>query len=59
MDSYVLINTDNLISVIEENLTTLETISQSQYTSHIKGDIEEWIKTLKFMLKNLETWIDA
>ena len=59
MDSYILINTDTLSNAIEENLTTLETISQSKYAEHVKGDIEDWVKTLKVMLKNLEIWVNA
>jgi hypothetical protein len=59
MDSYILVNTDSLQNAIEENLTTLETISQSKYAAHVKGEIEEWVKTLKNMLKNLEVWINA
>jgi F420-0:gamma-glutamyl ligase len=50
MDGYILVNTDTLISAIEENLTTLETISQSPYAMHVKNDIDEWIKTLKKIL---------
>jgi len=59
MDSYILINTDTLSNAIEENLTTLETISQSKYAEHVRGDIEDWVKTLKVMLKNLEIWVNA
>lgn len=59
MDSYILVSTDNLSNAIEENLTTLETIYLSPYAIHIKLDIEEWIKTLKIMLKNLETWVST
>jgi Dynein heavy chain, N-terminal region 2 len=59
MDSYILVSTENLSSAIEENLTTLENISQSKYAIHIKSDIEEWISTLKLMLKNLEIWVNA
>lgn len=36
MDSYILINTDTLSNAIEENLTTLETISQSKYAEHVR-----------------------
>lgn len=39
MDSYILVNTETLSSGIEENLTTLENISQSKYAIHIKGEI--------------------
>ncbi len=59
MDSYILVNTENLCSAIEENLTTLENISQSKFAMHIKGDIEEQIKTLRVMLRNLEIWVSA
>jgi len=37
----------------------LENISQSKYAIHIKQDIEDWVKTLKQMLKNLEIWVNA
>lgn len=47
MDSYILVSTETLSSAIEENLTTLENISQSKYAAHIKQDIEDWIKTLR------------
>jgi hypothetical protein len=56
MDSYILVGTESLSSSIEENLTTLENISQSKYAIHIKQDIGGWVKTLKQMLKNLEIW---
>lgn len=59
MDAYILVNTDTLSNAIEDNLTTLETISHSKYASHVKSDIEELIKTLKLMLKNLEIWVNA
>jgi hypothetical protein len=59
MDSYILVGTESLSSSIEENLTTLENISQSKYAIHIKQDIEDWVKTLKQMLKNLEIWVNA
>lgn len=59
MDVYILVNTDTLSNAIEENLTTLETISQSKYAIHVKGDIDEWVKTLKMMLRNLEVWVNA
>jgi hypothetical protein len=36
MDSYILVSTETLSSSIEENLTTLENISQSNYAVHIK-----------------------
>ncbi len=54
-----MVNTESLITAIEENLTTLETISQSAYASHVKSDIADWINTLKIMLNNLEVWIEA
>jgi len=41
LDSYILINTDILSSVIEENLTTLETIQMSSYAKYIKEEILE------------------
>ena len=59
MDSYILVNTDTLSNAIEENLTTLETICQSKYAIHVKSDIEEWIKTLRAMLRNLEIWVNS
>ena len=40
-------------------MTTLETISVSEFAMHIKEDILDWIKTLKTMLKNVEIWVDA
>lgn len=59
MDSYILINTETLNTGIEENLTTLENISQSKYAIHIKADIQEQVKILKQMLLNLEIWVNA
>lgn len=59
MDSYILVQTETLTSSIEENLTTLETISQSKYAVHIRSEIEDQIKVLKLMLKNLEIWVKA
>jgi hypothetical protein len=41
MDSYILVNTETLSTAIEENLTTLENISQSKYAMHIKGEIDD------------------
>ena len=41
MDCYILINTETLSTAIEENLTTLENISQSKYAMHIKVEIED------------------
>jgi len=59
MDSYILVSTETLSAAIEENLTTLENVTQSKYSSHIKADIEEQIVVLKKMLKNLELWVKA
>ena len=59
MDSYILVNTETLSTAIEENLTTLENITQSKYAIHIKSEIEEQIKSLRLMLKNLEIWVNA
>lgn len=59
MDSYILVSTETLSSAIEENLTTLENIGQSKYAVHIKGEIEEQVKVLRLMLKNLEIWVNA
>jgi hypothetical protein len=59
MDSYILVQTETLTTSIEENLTTLETIAQSKYAVHIRGEIKEQIQVLKLMLKNLEIWIKA
>lgn len=42
-NSYILVNTDTLNQAIEENLNTLESISQSEYATHIKTFILEWI----------------
>jgi hypothetical protein len=41
MDSYILVQTETLTTSIEENLTTLETIAQSKYAVHIRGEIKE------------------
>ena len=41
MDSYILVNTETLSTSIEENLTTLENISQSKYAMHIKKEIDD------------------
>jgi len=54
-----MVNTDTLNQAIEENLNTLEVISQSEFATHIKSDIVEWITKLKKMHQNLEIWIDA
>ena len=54
-----MVNTDSLNQAIEENLNTLEVISQSEFATHIKQDILDWIEKLKKMHKNLEIWIDA
>lgn len=59
MDAYIIINTDNLSNAIEENLTTLESISQSEYANHVKEEILDQIKSLKIMLNNLEIWIET
>ena len=59
MDCYILINTETLSTAIEENLTTLENISQSKYAMHIKVEIEDQIQVLKLMIKNLEIWVSA
>ena len=59
MDSYILVSTETLSTAIEENLTTLENVSQSKFAIHIKADIEQQIKTLNLMLKNLEIWVNA
>lgn len=40
-DGYILVNTETLSMAIEENLTTLENVSQSKFAIHIKGEIEE------------------
>lgn len=58
-NSYILVNTETLNQAIEENLNTLEVISQSEFAAHIKKDILAWILKLKTMHQNLETWIDA
>jgi urate oxidase len=58
-NSYIMVNTDTLNQAIEENLTTLEIISQSEFAAHIKKDIVAWIQKLKTMHMNLEIWIDA
>ena len=54
-----MVNTETLNQAIEENLNTLEEISESEYASHIKKDILAWIRKLKTMHGNLEIWIDA
>lgn len=54
-----MVNTETLNQAIEENLNTLEVISQSEFAAHIKKDILAWILKLKTMHKNLEIWIDA
>lgn len=54
-----MVNTETLNQAIEENLNTLEEISESEYASHIKKDILAWILKLKTMHGNLEIWIDA
>lgn len=58
-NSYIMVNTETLNQAIEENLSTLEVISQSEFAAHIKKDILAWIQKLKTMHQNLEVWIDA
>lgn len=58
-NSYIMVNTETLNQAIEENLNTLEVISQSEFATHIKQDILAWIHKLKTMHQNLEIWIDA
>jgi len=58
-NSYIVVNTETLNQAIEENLNTLEVISQSEFAAHIKKDILAWLQKLKTMHQNLEIWIDA
>jgi dynein heavy chain, axonemal len=53
------VNTETLNQAIEENLNTLEVISQSEFAAHIKADILGWIQKLKTMHANLEVWVGA
>ena len=58
-NSYIMVNTETLSQAIEENLNTLEVVSQSDFAAHIRQKIEVWIDKLKIMHHNLEIWIDA
>jgi hypothetical protein len=58
-NSYIMVNTETLNQAIEENLNTLEVISQSEFAAHIKADILGWIQKLKTMHANLEVWVGA
>ena len=59
MDCYILVNTETLSTSIEENLTTLENLSQSKYAIHIKKEIDDQLVVLQQMLRNLEIWVSA
>ena len=48
-NSYIMVNTETLNQAIEENLNTLEVISQSEYATHIKQDIVDWVQKLRVM----------
>jgi hypothetical protein len=44
---------------MEDNLTALEGIHSSRYSSHIHADVLEWVSSLKAMLRNLEIMVEA
>jgi dynein heavy chain len=58
-DSYILIEYDTVFTIIEEHMTTLESVQDSMFAAHIKDQIQDWIKNLKIMHANLEKWVES
>ena len=56
---YILANTQTMSDAIEANIGTLETITASNFASHIKDKIKGNIEMLKGMLDHLDKWITA
>jgi dynein heavy chain len=58
-DTFILNESEKITSTIEEHLTTLEAVQKSKNATHVKDQIDEWVKNLVVMLENLEKWIEA
>ena len=56
---YVLVNTQTMSDAIEANIGTLETITASNFASHIKEKIRGNIAMLRGMLDHLDKWVTA
>ena len=59
LKDYVISNTETMSDAIEENLGTLETISRSDYATHVRKEIEELMMMLREMLDHLDKWVAA
>ena len=59
LKDYVISNTETMSDAIEENLGTLETISRSDYATHVRKEIDELCQMLRQMLNHLDKWVSA
>lgn len=57
--NFILSDSDLVFDMIEDHLSTLESVHRSKNASHVKEKIEEWIRNLIIMRENLDKWMEA
>lgn len=58
-ETFILTDIDATFDKIEDHLTTLESVRQSENAFHVKEKIEGWINNLIIMRDNLSKWMEA
>jgi fructose-1,6-bisphosphatase len=56
-DTYILVETDAITGIIEEHMTTLESLSVSANAAHVLDSIKKWQDLLIMMRGSLERWV--
>ena len=59
LDAYILVDTEMLVAVMDDHLTTLESVQKSDYAAHVRDQIQEWIQNLNIMQANLGKWVES
>ena len=58
-EAYIITEAEAVFSVIDQHMTTLESVENSVYAIHVRDEIRRWIVDLKIMEAMLERWMDT
>lgn len=55
-DAFILTKFDDLQISLNESMIKMNTIAASEFVDHIKGQVDDWIKSLNLFESTLEAW---